>query len=460
VLSEINSLNESYSAALPSLDLAQSYYEKAMELSDIPDNAGCEEAIAYLDQSIELNPSYPGFYYQKASILFQFLGFYKTFHSSGIDTMFQNLDIAIELDPDFSDKYCPKGIAYYLRGLVGSIHPRADREMLEKAIADLEIADGLGLKAKEYLEFAKERLQLFSPDEKFFVDEYEKKDVQTTKELELEHSNLTADLEKNLKNEDFAKATEVLTQLIDLTEKLMKVDSYYNLRDLSQHYMQRAYCSILAGQLEKGLTDLDWVESHWNPEIQRDAKIVEEMAVLSVPMELIKGLANRLHGSEENALGYFQSAANRGDLLALLILNQQENALPPSPEILILPPAQRIERLVIERHYEAALNEISLHSNEFSPYHADKYKLIAYKAVCCALRGNTAEAIEELNRLIHGIDGVAFSNFNLHLAVIYAHADQKESALKIFDETENFLWDQITQGHHRLLRELIRQSKI
>jgi tetratricopeptide (TPR) repeat protein len=200
MLSEIHSLNESYSAILSPLELAQIYYEKAMELSNIPGDAGCEEAIAKLDQAIGLNPKYPGFYYQKASILFQFLGFYKAFHSSGIDIMFQNLDIAIELDPDFSDKYCPKGIAHYLRGLVGSIHPRADREMLEKAIADLEIADGLGfVEAKGYLEYAKERHQLFFPDEEFFVDECENKDVQTTTELELEYSNLTADLEKNLK---------------------------------------------------------------------------------------------------------------------------------------------------------------------------------------------------------------------------------------------------------------------
>lgn len=166
MINEINCSKTEHSVEPSAEELAWLYYEKAMELSSIPFDIRCEQALPYLDQAIALNPNYPGFYYQKASVTFHCLGHYETYHSEAIDLLFQNLDKAIALNPDFFDAHCKQGEMHYLRGFLGTYHPNANLEMLEKAIQDLEIAYGLGQPAAPELEYAKMRLQYFSLTEK------------------------------------------------------------------------------------------------------------------------------------------------------------------------------------------------------------------------------------------------------------------------------------------------------
>lgn len=273
----------------------------------------------------------------------------------------------------------------------------------------------------------------------FLSDVFDSTNSETTDTTEtfgtdrLELMGLKIELQKCLRKDDYAKAADVLSQMISLSEK---IDHY----DVQPYHIRRAYCLILSGQLEEGIADLDWARFHQNQ--------WEKM-----PMESIKGLAYRFHGEEEKANSEFQLGANRGDLLCQLLLNQKENTNPVAPAILALDPMPRIKQLVIERHYQQAIDEINQHINGLPFWHSDRIELIKIRATCHALCGNIVAAAEECSSFEYDKD------CQLLLAQICFNANHKERALKILDQSKDFFWSEATKAQYYLLKGCFQMSK-
>lgn len=160
--------NNCYSGVNPvmsSKELAQDYYQKAMAVGD-PERGlsqdQFEEINSYLDHAIALDPTYPGFYIARASII----GFTSVKRMerkeadpdrrTGIDLVSQ----AIAINPDFTDEHFPIGMAQLIRGSLLLLNivdafthgTKPSRKEFDLSKADFEFAEQHGIpKAGEML---------------------------------------------------------------------------------------------------------------------------------------------------------------------------------------------------------------------------------------------------------------------------------------------------------------------
>ena len=204
-----------------------------------------------------------------------------------------------------------------------------------------------------------------------------------------------------------------------------RVDSFISLHE------QRAHCYILAKDYDAALPDLDWVSKHGEISKRDEA-------------DVIKGLIDILQGREPSGL---KRTAHEGDRLSLLLLNQPENTESPKTDWLLLPPKERIQKLIAESHYAAAIEEID--RLDISPprwgWNSDN-ELVALRGVCYALRGNYVQAISD-----YKCRGVFFKQEH-ELAVIYSMAGEQERALRVLKDADS------TDIHATLIRQWIEKT--
>lgn len=145
-INKIETTSSSYSTTLNPPARAQEFYEKALEIlnpfgcenaiEDPANQTAVDQALVYLNEAIALDPTYPGFYVYKGLI---------ELARSDFDAAIDDLSQAIELNPKFSDKDAPAGLAQFMRGAAYGLHQMEfNRAAMEKALADFQASADLG----------------------------------------------------------------------------------------------------------------------------------------------------------------------------------------------------------------------------------------------------------------------------------------------------------------------------
>lgn len=228
--------------------------------------------------------------------------------------------------------------------------------------------------------------------------------------LYLDYMILSMEIQRCLKNGDYLDAAEKTTQLIELTKEhpLFAYDDSYKVDNFITLRAQRAHCYILAKNYDAALPDLNWITTHG--ELSRENEV-----------HVLEGLIDILQGREPNGL---KGPADRGGRLSLLLLNEPENLESPKTDWLLLPPKERIQKLIEGRHYAAAIEEIDrMDLNSYRWGWNSDNEFLALRGVCYALRGNYVQAINDYKNC-----GFFFEQKH-ELAVIYSMAGEQERAL-------------------------------
>jgi tetratricopeptide (TPR) repeat protein len=227
--------------------------------------------------------------------------------------------------------------------------------------------------------------------------------------LELDFMVLAIEYERSMKRENFDKAADCITQLIEMSKQNPRDFPAYR-NEFAELHLKRAYAYAMAKDYDAAVNDLQWIEQHAPVSSGNQAEVLE-------------GIVQLLQGKEATLL---QKQAAKGNLLAMLLANQPENLEAPKTEWVILPREEQIQKLVEGRHYTLAIEQIDkmdLHTWDWQK-RMQNDKWIALRGVCYALKGNHLQAINELKD--HGY----YASYNKELAVIYAMAGEKERAEK------------------------------
>jgi hypothetical protein len=231
--------------------------------------------------------------------------------------------------------------------------------------------------------------------------------------LMLDYMVLAMEYQRSMKREDYAKAADCATQLIELL-KQHPVSFEYRGEQFTSLHEQRAHAYVMAKDYNAALSDLEWVQQHASISVGKKAQVTE-------------GIIHLLQGNNSTVL---RDQAAKGNLLAMLLANQPENLEPPKTDWMLLTREERIQKLVEGRHYESVIEEID--RMNIQPWdwnnRVQNDKWLALKGVCYALRGNHTQAISNLK------DRGFFENFNPELAVVYTMAGEKERAEKALEK--------------------------
>jgi tetratricopeptide (TPR) repeat protein len=238
---------------------------------------------------------------------------------------------------------------------------------------------------------------------------------------ELERQALAIEIMKCIRRKDYSKGIEAITQMIDQTRQMMENGQGYFLEDeLMEIYQVRAGFYVGAGQLDEAFNDIQWIKSHAT---MYSGKNIESAIWM---IQILQGNT----GSE------LQIAANRGDRLARLLLNEGENTSPIPAAILALAPEQRIQKLFADGYYGQAIEEINRYRNEWHMNHPwqsfDQWT--ALRGACYALRGNFFQAMTDYSEVNHYR---YYREFENEMAYVCAMAGHPEKGVEILDKDKN-----------------------
>lgn len=226
------------------------------------------------------------------------------------------------------------------------------------------------------------------------------------------------EFQRQMEKENYQGAIDAATRLLDLFKQHPSFLAWKGEDSMAEAHVQRAYAYFMNGDYEAASKDLQWVEAHVNLSGEHQT-------------QKIRGIVEYLAGNGTAAL---EAAANRGDLMAMLVLNQLENTNPPKTEWLLLSQEDRIQKLIEGKHYAAVIEEINkMPYNRLFSEKSDEFNWLALRGVCHALRGHYELAVEDLDRA----DQHWFKHYDLEKALVYAQAGHKEDALKILNKAEN-----------------------
>lgn len=230
----------------------------------------------------------------------------------------------------------------------------------------------------------------------------------------LDYMILSMEYTRSMKREDYVKAADQATQMMEFIKEHCAIDSDGS--QFSMLHIQRAHAYAMAKDYDAALSDLQWVEHHAPVDTSNQVEVCE-------------GVIQLLQGKDTPLL---QKQAAKGNRLALLLANAPENLEPPKTEWLILPIEERIQKLAEGRHYGLVIEEIEkMDINSYNRWwnSTGENDLLALRGACYALRGNYLQAINSYkNRSYY------YPEYNKELAVVYTTAGEKERALKALDK--------------------------
>jgi hypothetical protein len=184
--SSIESLTINSSSLSTPAQQAQELYEKAIDLleggsslcnTDDSMNTAAAKAQEYISQAIALDPSYPGFYIVQGAL---------DLYNLNSESAHANFSKAIELDSLFADDHFEMGLVFALRALA-QCFPQLNKEDFEKALADLKVAEELGL----------ENIDMMIDFVKAIIEKLDARD-QKMEELQTLHSTFKMDATADL----------------------------------------------------------------------------------------------------------------------------------------------------------------------------------------------------------------------------------------------------------------------
>lgn len=233
---------------------------------------------------------------------------------------------------------------------------------------------------------------------------------------------LSVEAQRCMKKGEYEKGADAITKMIELVKANPKLrEDYFFGPDMTELHGQRAHFYILARNFNAAAADLEWIEHNASLSTEYDAKFV-------------RGWVELFQGKDSKAL---RECADRGNLMALLLLNDPENENAPKTEWSFLPLDERIQKLLANRHYAQVIEEIDNGHRYDSEYYA-------IKGVCYALRGNMLQAIQHLDRA-QDSSAWYFSDCKNELALVYIMAGQKDRALHVIKKEERFEHNPITE---------------
>ncbi len=248
------------------------------------------------------------------------------------------------------------------------------------------------------------------------------------------------EFKRQMIKENYPAAIDAATHILDILKEHPELITWKPDESIANIRGQRAFAYFMGGNYEAAGKDLQWIEAHADLSTERQA-------------QKLRGIIEYLAGKGTALL---EAAANRGDLMALLVLNQPENTTPPKTEWLNLNQKDKIQKLIEGRHYASLIEEIN--QMEF-PNHrwfsedSEERNYLALRGVCHALRGHYELAVQDLD----SADRLWFQRHGFEKALVYAQAGQKEDALKILNK-EDTTWEFIEGSWlNNFPAELVRQ---